>query len=94
MIIKKLLAVPILCAGISLGCAAQVAGLQFAGGNASAERTEQDGTVKKTTGGEISVPFAGFLKEIIDAASKFIPGNGDAGNTVVNVNGSDVEVEE
>ena len=76
------------------GCAAQAPGIQFAAGNATVERTEEDGTVTKTSGAEMSVPFANFLKSVLDAAAKFIPGNGDSGDTVINVNGSKVEVEE
>ena len=89
--IKKLLAAFILCAGLSLSCAAQAPGIQFAVGNTSVEKTTEDGTVTKTTGAEMSPPFVDFLKEIVAAAAKLIPGNG---GTVVNVNGSDVQVEE
>lgn len=95
IMVKKISAVFILCvlcAALFLGCAMQAPGIQSAVGNSSVERTDKDGTVTKTSGGEISVPFAGLLKSLIDAAAKFIPGNGSS-ETVVNV-GVGAEVEE
>ncbi|KKM82009.1 hypothetical protein LCGC14_1323840 [marine sediment metagenome] len=75
----------------SLGCAFQAGPFQGALGNTSVERTEEDGTATKTSGAELSPPFVDFLKEIVDAAARLIPGNGD-NSTTINVTGSDVDV--
>ena len=88
MITAKTVMTIILALSLS-GCAFQAGPIQGTLGNSNVEKTEEDGTVTKTSGAEMSIPFANFLKGLIDAAAKFIPGSGNT-NVTVTVPGAEV----
>ena len=72
------------------GCAAQLGGLQLAVGDAHVSKTDE---ARTTDGGQLSIPFAGIIKDLIDTASKLIPGSGNT-NVTVTVPEADIEVDE